>query len=304
MPVCDFRNAIGTWDSAFTAFADHKAVATAARPKKSGLAVSETPLYMNDIGDNEFEAYFSVFGNVDRMNEVVQRGAYCNLDEFRKVGFIGYNHDLSAPPIAYPIEAVQDSFGLKIRARWHSTPEGQAVRTIVNERRKAGLECLCSVGYKTLEAENATINGKSCRLLTRLALYECSVVGIPANTLASVISSKTKADDLAAVEDVRKLLPGFPVCGPLWRGSGKSERNTQAQLEQIRDAKLEALREKTARDRARFLLLEFERDWASRRPAELAAKAVDRSIFEQGRVREAYARDRDQARDNDFNRWR
>jgi HK97 family phage prohead protease len=168
--------------------------ARSAKDQAGYLQTKDVPLAMQEDADT-FTAYYSVFGAVDRQNEVVEKGAYVNLDRepggFLEDGWIGYNHRQDEEPIGAPLEAVQDSFGLRVVARWHSTPKAQAVRQIVKERLADGLKCLCSVGFKTLEAVPSTVKGKQVKSLRRIWLAECSIVNLPANQLASVISSKS-----------------------------------------------------------------------------------------------------------------
>ncbi len=114
-----------------------------------------------------------------------------------------------------------------------------------------------------IESRPITINGKTCRELLKCGLWEASFVPVAMNPTTNMIT--IKGTDLVAVEGVKRLLPGFP----------SHER---------RDRKLEQIREKAARDRARFLLAECEIEWAGRRPAELAAKAVSLSIMNRNRL--------------------
>src|SRR5262245_42439700 len=119
-------------------------------------ALSERPdhgalvTHVKAIGDDGgFEMYFAAFSNIDRGNDIIQQGAFANLDEFVADGAILLNHMAENPPVAYPTGAVQDDYGLKVTGRFHSTPDAQAARTIMRERLNADKRVLGSIGYST-----------------------------------------------------------------------------------------------------------------------------------------------------------
>jgi HK97 family phage prohead protease len=156
-----------------------------------GLTFKDSPAALRFDDDDEFAAYFARFGNVDRASDVIVPGAFVNLDQFAQHdGFIGVNHRLDDPPIAYPTSAVQDRVGLLVTGRFHSTPKGQEIRQILRERTDAGLDCKCSIGYKVVQSEPGYVDGRSVRMLTKLQLYECSFVGIACNNDAKLVSVK------------------------------------------------------------------------------------------------------------------
>lgn len=113
---------------------------------------------LDDAGDGEVTFHAAVFGSVDRDGDVIAPGAFVNLEEFVRDGFVSYNHDWSALPIAYPLEASQDASGLLVRARFHSTPEAQACRTVARERLAAGKAVKCSNGRSD---ESSTTSGRT-----------------------------------------------------------------------------------------------------------------------------------------------
>lgn len=138
-----------------------------------------------------FTAYVARFGNVDRTKEVIQPGAFKNLDGFSVDGWVGLNHDMARLPIALIDTAKQDATGLLISARWHSTPEAQACRAVVNERMRAGKSVKCSIGYKVLDSFKDSVNGQPITRLTALEIFEASIVNLPANPAADVVSAKS-----------------------------------------------------------------------------------------------------------------
>lgn len=140
----------------------------------------------SDSGNGSASFYFAAFNNVDRANERILPGAFKNLDEFLRDGFIAIGHDWSRLPIGIPTSAVQDGKGLLVGFNFHSTPEAQAARAVMKERLQAGKNVKGSIGYEVLE--DAQVDG--VRELKSLALYEGSLVNVPCNPLADAVTVK------------------------------------------------------------------------------------------------------------------
>lgn len=138
--------------------------------------------------DNSFTAYFATWDGPDRANDIIQRGAFSNLDDFRRDGFL--LHDHKGPEVAYPTAVAQDEVGLRVSGRWHDTEAGRECRKVVTARLDAGLDAFGSIGYRTLASQPTYVNGKSCNLITKLAVFECSFVSLPCNPAARVVSAK------------------------------------------------------------------------------------------------------------------
>lgn len=134
--------------------------------------------------------YAAVFGNLDRQGEIIEQGAFANLTDFVKDGWLGLNHDMRALPVASIEVAVQDATGLLLTCRWHSTPEAQAVRTVVRERMERGKAVKCSVGFRVLEGGRETRNGEDVFMIRKAEIFEASIVNLPANPKAEVTSVK------------------------------------------------------------------------------------------------------------------
>jgi HK97 family phage prohead protease len=148
---------------------------------------------LDDSGS--FELYAAVFGNLDRQGDVIEPGAFSNLDEFVTDGLGLTNHLVyTTLPVALIDSAVQDSHGLKVAGRFHSHPEAQACRTVVTERKAAGKSVKCSIGYLIDEESYEKRAGKMVRRIKRLSVYEFSFVNLPANPSAEVISAKSVTD--------------------------------------------------------------------------------------------------------------
>lgn len=145
-------------------------------------------LRFKDEGHGSITGYASTFGNWDSVSERPIKGAFTpHLSSFLKDGFIALGHSWSALPVATPTQAVEDAYGLLLTADFHSTPEAQAARTVVQERMARGKSVTLSIGYEVLQDEY----GAEGRLLKEIKLYEVSLVNVPANTAAAVTSAKS-----------------------------------------------------------------------------------------------------------------
>jgi uncharacterized protein len=159
----------------------------------------------DDSGPGEFKAYFAAFGNRDHVGDVIQPGAFKNLDGFLKAGWVDVNHEMKGLPIGYPTTAIQDGKGLLVEGRFHSTPEGQAARTVIRERMQAGKAVKGSIGYRATESEKGTLDGKAIRSLKGIDLFACSLVNLPANDAAEFVHSK----GLITPDEARQLVAEF-----------------------------------------------------------------------------------------------
>jgi HK97 family phage prohead protease len=143
---------------------------------------------MSGDGSGFLTGYASSHQNFDSVRERVVKGAFAaGLADFMRDGFIAVGHNWSALPIATPVEAKEDDFGLKVVGEFHSTKEAQDARTVIKERLDRGKSVKLSIGYEVLDDER-TDEG---RLLKALKLYEWSYVTVPANHLAAVTSAKS-----------------------------------------------------------------------------------------------------------------
>lgn len=154
-------------------------------------------------GNGGFVGYGAVYGNVDRDEEIIAPGAFAeSLPTFIRDGFIGQAHDWERP-IAWIDDAVEDSYGLLISASYHSDPESQVVRTQTNERLSRNKSVGLSVGFRMLEW---TYDEEADRLtITRGELFEVSIVTVPANPLAGIMTGKGWALSGALSESIKTI---------------------------------------------------------------------------------------------------
>lgn len=168
------------------------------------LTADESP----DAPYGKLVGFASTYGNWDRVGERPVRGAFKNLDEFKRDGFIALDHDWRKR-VAMIDVAEEREGGIWIEAPFHSTADAQTERTKAMERIARGKSVSLSIGYDVLEDEK-TPEG---RLLKDIRLYEVSLVSVPANPLALVadvkggnladgsLASMAYAEELDAVAD-------------------------------------------------------------------------------------------------------
>ncbi|ASR83176.1 head maturation protease [Arthrobacter phage Abidatro] len=152
------------------------------------------------LAEGQFEAYASVFGNVDSYGDVVQPGAFTeSLKEWADSGNllpVLFGHNMSDPEynIGHVVSAVEDEKGLRVVAQLDlETPKGLATYRLLKGRRISQM----SFAYDVLDASWGELDGMEVLELKRLKVYEVSVVPIGANQETEILAVKAAADVLA-----------------------------------------------------------------------------------------------------------
>lgn len=142
-----------------------------------------------DDGNGSLVGYGSTWDE-DRGCDRIERGAFSEaLAGFLSHGFIPLGHDWSGEPVAMPVRAYEDDRGLVVEAAFHSTPKGQAARTLVKERMEKGLSVGLSIGFRLDPRDTEEKAG--VRIIKRVAeLFEVSIVSVPMNPKALAVSAK------------------------------------------------------------------------------------------------------------------
>lgn len=161
------------------------------------------------LEDGQFEAYASVFGNVDSYGDVVMPGAFAeDLKAWAESGDflpVLFGHNMSDPEfnIGHVLEAVEDEKGLRVRAQLDlETPKGAATYRLLKGRRISQM----SFAYDVLEGAWGTKDGQDVYELRKLKVYEVSVVPIGANQETEILGVKAAAAALAgAVKEGRVI---------------------------------------------------------------------------------------------------
>lgn len=125
--------------------------------------------------DGTIEGYGSVFGNVDSYGDIVEKGAFSETLQRRKPSML-WQHSMD-DPIGGWREYSEDSTGLWMRGKINMGFEGgKKAYALMREGDVDGL----SIGFKTVDKR---MDGNT-RFLTKLDLFEVSVVTMPANDAA------------------------------------------------------------------------------------------------------------------------
>lgn len=155
-----------------------------------------------------FSGYGAVFGNVDAYREIIRRGAFAeDLAEWKargkwpkmllQHGGWGLTSD-DMLPVGQYTDMQEDKKGLWVEGRLlaMNTERGQ----YIYDGLKSGELDSLSIGFQVLDAENETIDGETIRILTRIKLWEVSIVTFGANDKAKISGVK-----LWTPEVLRKL---------------------------------------------------------------------------------------------------
>lgn len=149
-------------------------------------------------GDNGIvEGYASTWTKTpDSYGDIVIKGAFTEtLKKKKATGHpfpLCFNHDFDQI-IGAVTEAEEDDFGLKIKASFLNTALAQEKRELVKE----GIVWQFSFAYSVLGSEEPTAEEKKQGIfqkLTKLDLYEVSLVPVPANQTAIVTEVKNNPE--------------------------------------------------------------------------------------------------------------
>lgn len=139
------------------------------------------------------EGYASTWTKTpDSYGDIVIKGAFTDTLKKRKATGhpfpLCFNHDFDQI-IGAVFEAEEDDYGLKIKASFLNTPAAQEKRELVKE----GIVWQFSFAYSVLGWEEPTEEERKQGIfnkLTKLELYEVSLVPVPANQTAIVTDIK------------------------------------------------------------------------------------------------------------------
>ena len=144
-----------------------------------------------DSSQRIIEGYASVFGNVDKVGDVVDPAAFADTLRRKAPGdiavFIG--HQASTLPVGEPLEIRADERGLFTKTLVLDGPVGDQLLSAA----KKGLLGM-SIGYVPLASRPDTVGGRKVRRLTNVDLHEYSFAAkaMIANPDALVTAVKTE----------------------------------------------------------------------------------------------------------------
>lgn len=166
--------------------------------KHKGIDVGKIKAGTDDgLGEGEFIAYASVFGNVDSAGDVVQRGAFAKtIEAWAKSGNtlpILYGHDAKNPHmnVGGVVSMVEDDRGLKVHGKLDlETDTGAQVYRLIKGRR------LSQLSFAYDEIRTRPVKGDprlgSYKSLDELHVHEVSLVPVGANRETAVLAVKSE----------------------------------------------------------------------------------------------------------------
>jgi HK97 family phage prohead protease len=170
------------------------------------FAVSEIKALPDGAGQpGEFEALVSVFGNVDSVGDIVEKGAFA--DSLSKgLPPIVWSHQWDVPPIGTTMSATETDQGLVIKGRLfvgegEDSPMARAVYTAMKAKDGRGEPTLkeFSFGFCVTDAEYKTVDGEEIRSLKGIDLFEAGpcLKGVNPATQLLAVKSALEVDQKA-----------------------------------------------------------------------------------------------------------
>jgi uncharacterized protein len=141
-----------------------------------------------------FAGYAAVFGNRDGGGDIIMPGAFTKSLKSHGLPDLHIEHKSNETPVGTITDAFEDKIGLRVEGVLpKDLPEARAVHALLKPRGKMGTRALkgMSIGFRTLEFQRGTHEGKSTRYLKELLCREASFVKDPMNKLARVDSLKS-----------------------------------------------------------------------------------------------------------------
>jgi HK97 family phage prohead protease len=162
------------------------------------------PVTSTDDSTGSFEGYLAVFSNIDHNDDVIDHGAFTKtlaaaraVQKRNKSPFIYpllWQHD-QTEPIGGITDAYEDNRGLYIKGQYDlNTDLGQRAYSGAKMGYLPGL----SIGYRTVKS---AYGPEGVRHITELQLFEGSVVTLPANDSAMIMSVKARSSRKADMAD-------------------------------------------------------------------------------------------------------
>ncbi len=148
-----------------------------------------------------FEGYASTFGNTDKTDDIIEKGAFLQSLNDKKPSDIKmfWNH-YSDNLIGSYLELKEDERGLYVKGRINLMVEkGREAYALL----KAGDLDKMSIGFRIKEANYNP--DEDIRIIKKVDLFEISLVPIPANDMAEVVDVKS-LDEVKSLGDVESLL--------------------------------------------------------------------------------------------------
>lgn len=159
------------------------------------------PLEVKNVRDDgHFEGYASIFGNVDQGMDVVEAGAFKEIQRTKDGKVLVLNHHAMREPIG-KADVQEDEKGLYAKGKLVlDDPTARRIHTHM----KAGTIDALSIGYDVLPG-GAEFTQGGVRVLKALKLWEISVVTWGMNELARIDAVKA-AGQLTSIREYEDFL--------------------------------------------------------------------------------------------------
>jgi len=152
------------------------------------------------LEDGQFEAYASIFGNIDSYGDVVQPGAFANsLKEWADSGNllpVLFGHNMADPDynIGHVVKSTEDERGLRVVGQLDlESPKGAQVYRMLKGKRISQM----SFAYDVIKGSWGQLDGVDVYELHEVKIYEVSLVTIGANQETEILAVKTAAESLS-----------------------------------------------------------------------------------------------------------
>ena len=197
------------------------------------IKLASLELKVEDKSDDylTISGYGSVFGNEDKGGDIVMPGAFkACIAEGRKPKML-WNHD-PAQPIGAWDEMSEDERGLRMKGRISRKGKAGEIADLIE---MGGIEGL-SIGYRTQEYEMDAEKG--VRKLTKLDLWETSVVTFPMNEMAGIYAMKAEDITQRQIERAFKDM-GYSnrvakaMASGAWKGRDEVLRDVAAPVPEV-----------------------------------------------------------------------
>jgi len=178
------------------------------------------------------EGYAST-NDLDSYNDIVEPSAFATtMTEFMEFPILLFGHDWYSKPIGKIAEWTIDKRGLNVKAEISDTVDGRDVATLI----KAGVLKAFSIGFRILKSETDEEEESPIRTITKLRLYEISVVNVPANAGALFETAKSLSLELKSLTAPKPIEPE-----PIHKRSHKMADKTIVEMTKGFEDKIDSL---------------------------------------------------------------
>jgi HK97 family phage prohead protease len=164
-------------------------------------------------GEMVVEGYGAVFNNVDSYGDMIMPGAFADtIANSKKTGSwpamlmqhggMGLGAD-DMTPVGIWTEMEEDQFGLKLKGKLADTVRGREAYALLKMEPRPAIDGL-SIGYMVKAYEARTRPEEPRRKLTKIDLFEVSLVTFPANPKARI--SDVKSGSGLDIRDAERAL--------------------------------------------------------------------------------------------------